>query len=320
LLINNIFLVVMMFTVLLGTLYPLFADALGMGKLSVGPPYFNFFFVPFMGILCLFMAVGPLSLWKKTNLARLWQALKHPLTISLVLAIAFPAIYGGLNGSPYSFAAAITVFVSSWIIFVTAFDMYAKASKSDSLYEGLSKFSRSYYGMVVAHFGIAVIVLGTCLNTIYSDQRDLRMETGERLQLGRYEYYFVDVKTVQGPNFTAEVGRIEIFSDGKRVSVLEPEKRRYWSTNDILTEAAIDSSFWGDRYIALGDFLGKTAEGADAWAVRVHDKPFVNWIWLGAFMMTLGGFIAVSDKRYRLKKKVDKKITTDIITGSAIAD
>jgi cytochrome c-type biogenesis protein CcmF len=320
LLVNNIFLVVIMFTVLLGTLYPLFADALGLGKLSVGPPYFNFFFIPFMGILCLFMAVGPLSLWKKTNINRLWLALKHPLTLSLVTAIGFPAIYGGLNGEPYSFAAAITVFVASWIIYVTAFDMVTKARKSDSLQQGLSKFSRSYYGMVCAHFGIAVMVLGTCLNTIYSDQRDLRMETGERLQLGRYEYHFVDVRTIQGPNYSAERGRIEIFSNGKKVSDLQPEKRRYFSTNDILTEAAIDSNFWGDRYVALGDFLGKTAAGTDAWAIRIHDKPFVNWIWMGAFMMALGGFIAVSDKRYRLKKKVDKKITADLDASAVIAE
>jgi cytochrome c-type biogenesis protein CcmF len=273
-----------------------------------------------MGILCLFMAVGPLSLWKKTNINRLWQALKHPLTLSILSAIAFPAIYGGLNGESYSFMAAITVFVASWIIYVTAFDMVTKAKKSDSFYQGLSKFSPSYYGMVTAHFGIAVVVLGTCLNTIYSDQRDLRMETGERLQLGRYEYHFVDVQTVQGPNYSSELGRIEIFSKGKKISELRPEKRRYFSTNDILTEAAIDSNFWGDRYVALGEFLGKTATGSDAWAIRIHDKPFVNWIWLGALMMALGGFIAVSDKRYRLKKKVDKQIPTDTSSRSAIAE
>jgi cytochrome c-type biogenesis protein CcmF len=302
LLINNILLVVIMVTVLLGTLYPLFADALNLGKMSVGPPYFNFFFVPFMGVLSLFMAVGPLLLWKKTALDRLLNLLKHPLALSVISAIAFPWVYGSLNDKSFSFTAMITVFVGAWVIFVTFTDMLHKSRNAKSLSSGLRKLTRSYYGMVLAHIGVAVTVLGACLNTIYSDQRDLRMEAGEKLELGRYVYHFAGVREVQGPNYLAQQGQIEIFYNDKKVSDLKPEKRRYFSTNDVMTEAAIDSGFWGDLYIAMGEPLAPGDNGEVAWAIRIHDKPFVNWIWFGSLFMALGGFLAISDKRYRLKK------------------
>jgi len=303
LLINNILLVVIMLTVLLGTLFPLFADALDLGKISVGPPYFNFFFIPFMAIVGLFMAVGPLTLWKKTSVERLWQILKHPLILSIVVAILFPFLYGDdSSGKGYKISAALTVFVGAWIIFVTVADMLHKTRNAETRVKGLRKLTRSYYGMVTAHIGIAVTILGACLNTIYSDQRDLRMEAGQRQTLGRYEYHFIGVKELRGPNYVAQQGHIEVFSDAKKISDLKPEKRRYFSTNDIMTEAAIDSSFWGDLYIAMGESLPAGDNGKQAWAIRIHDKPFVNWIWLGALLMALGGFFAITDKRYRLKK------------------
>ncbi len=319
LLINNILLVVIMVTVLLGTLYPLFADALGLGKISVGPPYFNFFFVPFMAILSLFMAVGPLALWKKTNADRLWKSLKHPLTISIIVAIVFPYIYGSIYGEGYQVSAALTVFVAGWVIFVTIADVFNKTRNASSRLQGLRKLTRSYYGMVLAHFGVAVTVLGACLNTIYSDQRDLRMEVGERLELGRYEYHFVDVKQIRGPNYSSQEGHIQVFSDGEMISDLHPEKRRYFSTNDIMTEAAIDSGFFGDLYVAMGEPLGNGESGKAAWAIRIHDKPFVNWIWLGSLLMSFGGFLAISDKRYRLKKKAEAK-QTKVNVDAALAD
>jgi cytochrome c-type biogenesis protein CcmF len=314
LLINNILLVVIMITILLGTLYPLFADALGLGKISVGPPYFNFFFVPFMAILCLFMGLGPLSLWKKTSAARLWQLIKHPLTLSAVVAVVFPVVYG----ESYKVSAALTVFVASWVVFVTLFDLRHKVRHADTFIEGLCKLSRSYYGMVLAHLGIAVTVVGACLNTIYSDQRDLRMETGEHLVLGRYSYHFVGVQQIRGPNYIADRGHIEVFAGEKKISDLHPEKRRYFSTNSVMTEAAIDTGFWGDLYVALGEPLTVGDNGQSAWAVRIHDKPFVDWIWAGAFFMAMGGFLAISDKRYRLKKKADSKQT--VANKTVLAD
>ncbi len=297
---NNIILAVIMLTVLLGTLYPLFADALGWGKISVGPPYFNAFFVPLMGVLCLLMGLGPLMLWKKTSPEKIWGFIKHPLVLSAIVGLIFPLIYG----EEYSIFAAMTVFVAAWIVFTTANDMRHKIRNSKTKVSGLKRLTRSYYGMVVAHLGIAVAVLGACLNTIYSDQRDLRMEEDQRLLLGRYEYHFVDVKAIKGPNYNAQKGKIDVYQDGKLVSQLEPEKRFYLSGGNVMTEAAIDSGFWGDIYVALGESLGKASNGKEAWAIRLHDKPFVNWIWLGSFMMGLGGFLAISDKRYRMAGRV----------------
>ncbi len=302
---NNILLAVIMLTVLLGTLYPLFADALGWGKISVGPPYFNAFFVPLMGVLCLLMGIGPLTLWKKTSKEKLWNFIKRPIVGSIVLGVIFPVFYG----ESYSVFAAITVIVAMWIVLTLVVDIRHKIRNASSITIGLSRLTRSYYGMVVAHLGVAVTVLGACLNTIYSDQRDLRMEEGERLALGRYEYHLVAINGVAGPNYRAQQGHIDVYKNEQLVASLFPEKRRYLSGGNIMTEAGIESSFWGDIYVALGESLGRTDNGLQAWAVRLHDKPFVNWIWLGSLLMALGGIWAISDKRYRLKNKTAQKKT-----------
>ena len=294
---NNIVLAIVMLTVLLGTLYPLFADALGWGKISVGPPYFNAFFVPLMGVLCVLMGVGPLTLWKKTGRDRVWNCIKHPIAISLVLGAIFPWVYA----TEYSVSAAIAVAVGVWIFATLGVDILHKVRNAASLSKGLSRLTRSYYGMVLAHIGVAVTLLGACLNTIYSDQRDLRMEEGERLELGRYEYHLVVINNIKGPNYHAQQGHVNVYQDQQLISSLYPEKRQYLSGGNVMTEAGIDSGFWGDIYVALGEELGVTAEGKEAWAIRLHDKPFVNWIWFGSLFMGLGGLLAVMDKRYRLK-------------------
>ncbi len=307
LLINNILLVVIMLTVLLGTLYPLFADALGWGKISVGPPYFNAFFVPLMGILCLFMGLGPLTLWKKTSREKVFHIIKHPVFISIGLGLLFPLVYG----ESYSIFAAITVAIALWIISTITVDIKNKIRNADSVVAGLRRLTRSYYGMVIAHFGVAVTVLGTCLNTIYTEQRDLRMEEGQRSTLGRYEYHLVDIRNFRGPNYFSEMGQIDVYQQDQFLTSLYPEKRRYFSGGNIMTEAGIESSFFGDIFVALGESLGETASGKQAWAVRLHDKPFVNWIWLGSLLMAIGGFCAISDKRYRMAKRIVKNADAD---------
>jgi cytochrome c-type biogenesis protein CcmF len=305
---NNIILVIVMLTVLLGTLYPLFADALGWGKISVGPPYFNAFFVPLMGVLCLLMGIGPLTLWKRTSKERIWNFIRKPLVVSLVLGLVFPVFYEGvLYGKEYSIFAAMTVAVAAWILSTLVADIHHKVRNANNLNEGLSRLSRSYYGMVLAHVGVAVTLLGVCLTSIYSDQRDLRMEEGERLSLGRYDYHLVVINSIAGPNYRAQQGQIDVYKDNHLVSSLFPEKRQYLSGGNVMTEAGIDSGFFGDIYVALGQPLGKADNGKQAWAVRLHDKPFVNLIWLGALLMGLGGLLAISDKRYRLSRQTSEK-------------
>ena len=303
LLLNNVVLVVMMLMVLLGTLYPLFADALNWGKLSVGPPYFNAFFVPLTVMLSLLIGLGPFLLWKKTRREVVKQWLKKPVLSSLIVAVLIPFFYG----DSYSVSAAITWFAALWIVFTTLFGIQHKIRHADSIMAGLQRLTRSYYGMVIAHIGVAITVLGAGLNTIYSDQHDVRMTEGERVVSGRYEYHLVAVRTVQGPNYHAQQGEIDVYYQGQRVSQLFPQKRHYLSGGDVMTEAAIDSSFGGDIYVALGEFLGQTPDDKQAWAVRLHDKPFVTWIWLGSLGMALGGILAISDKRYRTRVREKNK-------------
>ncbi|WP_439134089.1 heme lyase CcmF/NrfE family subunit [Pseudomaricurvus sp.] len=289
---NNVLLVVATGTILLGTLYPLIADALGWGKISVGPPYFNFFFTPLMCLVAVLLGVAALVNWKRTNLTTLWKWLRTPIALSIILGAVLPFFIG----DEYSFSAALAIALGSWIILAMITDVFYRLRNRTGFLKGFNQLSLSYKGMLVAHIGVALTLLGASLNTIYSDQRDLRMAPGESLEQGGYEYLFKEIADVRGPNYLATRGIIEVYQDGKQVDVLLPEKRRYLSGGNMMTEAAINAGFWRDLYVALGEPLGD-----DAWAVRIHYKPFVRWIWLGAIFMGLGGLMAVFDKRYRQK-------------------
>jgi len=287
---NNVLLIVATGTILLGTLYPLIADALGWGKISVGPPYFNFFFVPLMSLLAMLMGVGALVNWKRSRADVLWKWLKKPLTISLLLGALLPLTMPG----DYSFMAAIAFTIGLWIVLATATDIIYRTRNSTGLLQGFNQLSLSYKGMVIAHVGVAFTLLGASLNTIYSDHRDLRMAPGQELEQGGYVYIFKGAEKLRGPNYVADRGTVELYRDGVLFDVLKPEKRRYLSGGNLMTEVGINAGFWRDLYVAMGEPLD-----GDAWAIRVHYKPFVRWIWLGAILMGLGGVLAVLDKRYR---------------------
>ena len=290
---NNILLVVVMITVLLGTLYPLIADALGWGKISVGPPYFNFFFLPLMGVICLIMAIGPLSNWKRTSARQLANVLWRPWVLSLVIGLVVPYFYA----EEYSKLAALSIFIGSWIFTALIADIWHKLRNSQSVIGGLGKLSLSYYGMVFAHAGIAVTMLGVCLTSIYSEQRDLRMEINVPLQIEDYTFVLTDVRQIRGPNYIAEEAVITVSQDGKALPDMLPQKRRYLATGSVMTEVALNVGFFRDLYVAKGEALDN-----NAWAMRVHFKPFVRWIWLGALMMAFGATLTVGDKRYRKRK------------------
>lgn len=298
---NNILLTIIMIMVLLGTLYPLIADALGLGKISVGPPYFNLFFLPLMGLLCLLMAFGPIANWKRTSLKQMLQLLWKPWVISLVIGLAFPFFYR----EKYEILAAVTVFIASWIFIALIADVMHRVRNAGNLMDGLRKLSLSYYAMVVAHAGIAVTAAGVGLNSVYTEQRDVRMEVGQHVEVVEYEFILEKLEHIDGPNYQAEQAVITVMQDGKFLREMKPQKRRYLASGSTMTEVALDVGFFRDLYVAMGEPLTETA-----WAMRVHLKPFVRWIWLGALMMAFGAVLAVADKRYRKLAKAARPETT----------
>lgn len=287
---NNMVLIIIMVTVLLGTLYPLIADALGWGKISVGPPYFDFFFLPLMGLLCLIMALGPLANWKQSSAVRMRQMLWRPWLISLVIGLIFPWFYH----DNYSWLAALAVFIASWIVTALLVDLKNKVRNSKGIAQGLRKLTLSYYAMIIAHAGIAVTVIGVSLTSIYDELRDVRMDLNQPVQVAEYEFTLQSVDRVQGPNYIADEAVVRVDYNGKFLREMKPQKRRYIATGQVMTEVALDPGLFRDLYLAMGEPLEN-----NAWAMRVHLKPFVRWIWLGALMMAFGATLAVADKRYR---------------------
>ncbi len=293
LLLNNIILVVVCMTVLLGTLYPLFADALGLGKISVGPPYFNAFFVPFMSLLTVLLGIGVVARWKSTSGAHMTSSLWLVALLTLVIAVAAPLLYS----STLDWGSVLGAGLLAWVVLVSAKDLLNKlAHKKDKL-AGLKGLSRSYYGMLLAHIGVGVTIVGIAMVSIYNEQRDLRMDIGDRVSMGSYTFIFRGTTRVTGPNFVSDQGVFEVLKNGEAYSELRPEKRVYNAQRSMMTEAAIDPGLFRDLYIALGEPLEGTA-----WAVRVQYKPFVRWIWLGSIFMSIGGMMAALDRRYRRKQ------------------
>ncbi|WP_317929254.1 heme lyase CcmF/NrfE family subunit [Halioxenophilus sp. WMMB6] len=314
LLINNILFVVIAFMVLMGTLYPIVVDLLDLGRVSVGPPYFNLFFIPLICVVCVALGLGPIAIWKKSQLKYMGALLLRPLVISVLLGAVFPIFYG----DHYSLAAAAAVAVGSWVVLSTLADFIHKSRNASSWSAGLRKLSLSYYGMVIAHIGIGISVLGITLNPIYSDQKDLRMTPGVAVEVGGKQYLFNGVKQVRGPNYLAQQGNISVFDGDKQIAELQPEKRNYLSGGNTMTEAAINTTLFRDLYVALGEPLEQ-----GSWAVRVHYKPFVLWIWLGAVFMAIGGFLAVADKRYRavkLKREARQSAASEALSAAAVSE
>ncbi len=286
---NNVLLVIAALTILLGTLYPLFLDALGGGKISVGPPYFNAAFVPLMVLLVVAMGFGLGSKWKRINPTELLRLLRSPALIAVVLGLAFPFTYAGEFNASTALAAALLV----WLLAASWVDL-SRRLRHQNWWRGLRQLNPGYYGMLMAHLGVGVMALGIAVVSHYSVQKDLRMGVGDQATLGQYEFTFMGVKNVVGPNFTAVEGQVKLVKDSDFVAYLLPQKRTYTSRGQVMTEASIDPALSRDIYVAMGEPL---SDGA--WAMRLHIKPLIRWIWLGALMMALGGMLAVWDKRYR---------------------
>jgi cytochrome c-type biogenesis protein CcmF len=292
-LINNVFLTVMAMTVLLGTLYPLLLDALDGGKISVGPPYFNAVFVPIMSLMTIGLGISISVRWRDTSVDRVIKALWKPALASLLIGLAFPFVYG----SGFDFSVFLGISISLWIILTISLEFIGKFKHADNIFTKLKQLPMSYYGMMLAHLGVAVVAIGITLVSVYSEERDIRMVSGDKVTLAGYEFEFKGTQKIQGANYTADKGQIVVRDGDSIITTLNPEKRHYSVKNNMMTEADIDQGVFRDLYVAMGEPLD-----GDAWAVRVHYKPFVRWLWYGGTLMALGGLVTVTDKRYRRKK------------------
>jgi len=306
---NNVLLAVACGTVLLGTLYPLFLDALGLGKISVGPPYFDSVFVPVMAPLVFLMGVGPIARWKSAELPNLWVRLRWALMISLVLGLVLPFVGVVDQQMPWSPMAAFGYWMAAWIAVTTlAMIRHQIRHASGGLMARLAAQPRGWWGMILAHLGIAVFIVGVTSVRSYEVERDVKMVPGDTVQIDDYTFRFNGVKEVNGPNYRGAEGDFTLFKSGRQIDTLKPQKRIYFAQSQMpMTEAAIRSRPNGDVYVSLGEALDEKG----SWTVRVYYKPFVTWIWGGCVLMAIGGFVAMSDRRYRALARKDEVVVGD---------
>jgi len=296
LLVNNMLLVTACGGVLLGTLYPLFLDAMGMGKISVGPPYFDTVFVLMMAPLLLLMGVGPLMRWKQDDAGSLARRLRWALVFAIVAALLSGWLMGRI--SP---ATTGGLFLAWWIVAAISVDLIErlkpKPGMGGSIVGRARLLPRAMVGMMVAHLGVAVFAFGVAMVKTYETERDVKMGPDASTDIAGFHFRMLSLKDVQGPNYAAAQAEIEVSRDGKVIALLAPEKRIYRVQNNPMTEAAVDSSLLRDLYISMGEQL-PTGE----WIVRVQHKPFIAMVWGGCLVMMLGGLLAASDRRYRARQ------------------
>ena len=294
LLANNLIFAVSAIVVLVGTLFPLMMDALGQGKYSVGPPYFNAVFVPAMALVAPFMAVGPISRWKQDEAKRWISELGFPAVICVIVALLVP--YLGIG--EVNLWATLAVLLAAWVLLGLARDLQQRSRGVTSAGAILRRLTPSYIGMLTAHFGFALVIIGAVFVTQFSEERDLRMEVGDSITLNDHGFTLQALTVVEGPNYVADRGVFSVAYKGTAFTTLMPEKRRYVASGQIMTEAAIDAGVLRDLYIALGEPLGD-----GAWSVRVQHKPFIRWIWFGALLIGVGGLTTSFDRRYRRARR-----------------
>jgi cytochrome c-type biogenesis protein CcmF len=294
---NNVLLLVAACSVLLGTLYPLLLDALGMGKISVGPPYFDSVFMPLLAPTIFLMGVGPLARWKEADMPTLARRLRWAAAISVMASL----LTGWLAGE-VRIVSSLGLLMAYWIVASVATDVWERVRCDQPTWAKVSlKFNqipRALVGMMVAHLGVAAFCFGVAMVKTYEVERDVKMNVGDTTTVRGYTFAFKGIKTLQGPNYVAVQGQIEVIDAGISRWMF-PEKRTYRVQQNSMTEAAIDVGLSRDLYVSLGE---QVEDGS--WIVRVYVKPFIDWIWGGCLLMALGGVLAVTDRRYRRKQDV----------------
>jgi cytochrome c-type biogenesis protein CcmF len=292
LLLNNLLLAVAAATVLLGTLYPLVVDALGLGKISVGAPYFEAVFVPLMVPLLLLAVLGPVAAWKQAGWAEVARQLRWVALTTLLLTAA------GALAWHFSLAVALGLGLGVWVLLGTAATAWqrlrANSAAGTPWPTRLRRQPASWWGMLLAHAGLALFVLGVTGVRGLETGGEHSLRLGQVAELDGYRFAFVDLRREQGPNYVAARARFEVSRHGEAVATLFPEKRLYLVQQMPMTEAAVDRGLLRDLYVSLGE---ATPDGA--WVVRVQHKPFMNWLWAGVLLIALGGALAALDRRYR---------------------
>ena len=309
---NNVLLVVAAGSVFLGTLYPLFIDALGLGKLSVGPPYFETVFVPLMAPALFLMGVGPAARWKQASLPEIAVRLKWAFAVAVAGALLLPLTMG-----KWTPLASFGLLLALWIVASSVATLLARLKQTPGPGVGakLRTQSRSYYGMLLAHVGVAVFVVGVTMVKSYEAEKDVRMAIGDTVELGGYTFRFDALNDVKGPNYFATRGTMTVTRGGSPLTTMYPEKRIYNVQKNAMTEAAINTGFTRDLYVSLGEPVDDKA-----WVVRVQVKPFVDWIWGGCVLMALGGLLAVLDRRYRVAARArDETVTAAPAANATVA-
>jgi cytochrome c-type biogenesis protein CcmF len=320
LLANNVLLLVAAGTVLLGTIYPLLMDALGLGKISVGPPYFDAVFVPLMVPAVFLMGIGPIARWKQARLPELALRLRWAFGAGMAAAVILPFVMG-----TWTPLIALGFLLAFWVIAAVlvsvAFGTH-DATGGQGLWRRMTRHSRSTWGMHLAHLGVAVFILGVTIVGGFATETDVKMEPGSTTTVAGYTFRFDGIHERPGPNYRAALGTMTVLKGNRVVAVMHPEKRVYSASGMAMTEAAIDTGLTRDLYVSLGEPVGDKA-----WIIRVYYKPFVDWIWGGCILMALGGLLAVSDRRYRFAAKTKSAERappaatppppkTDLVTGT----
>ena len=297
LLLNSILFLVAMLTVLLGTIYPLIIEALDLGKLSVGPPYFNAVFVPIMSPLIIFVGLAVITKWKQDNFQKILKQLRILLVSSLLVGTCIGLIFFTNN----QFKSIAGIVAALWISSTTIYSLFIKIKNKKNKLAALMIIPRSFYGMLIAHIGFAVCIVGITITSQHSIDVHKRMKINDTVEFADYKFYLKDLKTLSGPNYKATEAVVNVIKNEKLITTLRSQKRMYTVRNMPMTEAGIDAGFTRDIYISLGEQLDD-----GAWSIRLYHKPFVRWIWLGAILMAIGGLLAIIDRRYRIDRLLKK--------------
>jgi len=296
LLTNNVLFLSAAAAVLLGTLYPLFLDSLGLAKISVGPPYFDVVFVPLMTPALFLMGIGPLARWKHANLPEIGIRLKWAFGVSIVTALLLPLALGRWSG-----VAAFGLWLALWIFAATFVNLWSRLQPlTGGLVARLRSLPLGYLGMLTAHMGVAVFIAGVTLVKTYESEKDVQMEVGDTVTMGPYTFRFNGVEDGSRENYIYARGAFEVTRNGRLAGTMHPEKRQFMAQSEPSTVAAIDRGLTRDLYVSLGEAVG--GKNSNAWIVRVYYKPFVDWVWGGCVVMALGGALALSDRRYRFAR------------------